>query len=66
MPANDNYLGYMTADLELYLGEWVAFCNGKVISHDPSFKRVYVEAKKRCPTKRPLLTSVPNHDTMIF
>lgn len=66
MATNDNYLGYMTVDLKRYLGEWVAICNGKVISHDPSFKKAYVEAKKTCPTKRPLLTRVPDQDTMIF
>ncbi len=65
-PAKDNYLGYMTADLKLYVGEWVAICNGKVVSHAPSFKKAYAEAKRQCPTKRPLLTKVPDQDTMIF
>lgn len=66
MPTKDNYLGYMTADLKRYVGEWVAICNGKVVSHDPSFKKAYIEAKRQCPAKRPLLTRVPDQDTMIF
>lgn len=66
MPTNDNYLGYMTADLKRYVGEWVAICNGEVVSHSPSFKKAYAEAKRRCPMRRPLLTRVPDQDTMIF
>jgi hypothetical protein len=66
MPVNDNYVGYMATDLKSYLGEWVAICNGKVISHDSSFKKAYAEARKQCPNKRPLLTRVPDQDTMIF
>lgn len=66
MPTNDNYLGYMSADLRQYVGEWVAICGGKVVSHDPSFKKAYEEAKRLCHSKRPLLTMVPEEDTMIF
>jgi hypothetical protein len=66
MPTNDNYLGYMTADLRQYVGEWVAICGGKVVSHDPSIKKAYEEAKRLCHSKRPLLTMVPEEDNMIF
>jgi len=66
MLTNDSYLSFLTADLKRYLGEWVAICDGKVISHDSSFKKAYIEAKRQCPQKRPLLTRVPNQDTMIF
>jgi len=66
MPTNDNYLGYMSADLRQYVGEWVAICSGKVVSHDPSFKKAYEEAKRQCHSKRPLLTMVPEGDTVIF
>jgi len=66
MLTNDSYLSFLTADLKCYLGEWVAICNGNVISHDPSFKTAYIEAKRQCPQNRPLLTRVPDQDTMIF
>ncbi|MBU0684871.1 MAG: DUF5678 domain-containing protein [Thermoplasmatota archaeon] len=66
MLSKDNYLGYMNADLRPYVGEWIAICNGKVVSHDPSFKKAYEMAKKRYPSKRPLLTRVPDQDTMVF
>ena len=66
MPTNENYLGFMSADLKQYVGEWVAICSGKIVSHDRSFKKAYAEARRRCPSKRPLLTMVPEGDTMIF
>jgi hypothetical protein len=66
MPTSDNYLGYMSTNLRQYVGEWIAFCGGKVVSHDPSFKKAYDEAKRMCPSKRPLLTKVPEEDTTIF
>src|SRR4030043_2361045 len=66
MAARDNYLGYMTADLRQYVGEMIAICDGKVVSHDPSSKKAYAEAKTLCPIRRPLLTRVPDQDTMIF
>jgi len=56
----------MNADLRQYVGEWVAICDGKVVSHDPSFKKAYQKAKSQCRAKRPLLTRVPDQDSMIF
>ena len=53
-------------DLSHYMGEWVATCSGKVVSHNSSFKKAYLEAKKRCPGKRPLFTKVPDQDTIIL
>jgi hypothetical protein len=66
MPTSDNYPGYMSADLRQYVGEWVAICSGKVVSHDQSFKKAYEDAKRQCPSKRPLLTMVPEENTKIF
>jgi len=48
------------------MGEWVATCSGKVVSHNSSFKKAYLEAKKRCHGKRPLFTKVPDQDTIIL
>jgi len=62
----DNYAVFMDADLSPFIGEWVAICDGKVISHDPSLKRAFEMAKKECPDKRPLLTKVPTTDTLIL
>jgi len=53
-------------DLSHYMGEWVATCSGKVVSHNSSFKKAYLEAKKRCHGKRPLFTKVPDQDTIIL
>jgi hypothetical protein len=66
MTTSDNYQGYMNADLRQYIGEWVAICDGKVASHDPSFKKAYQKAKGQCRAERPLLTRVPEQDSMIF
>ena len=66
MQTNDNYLSFLTADLKCYLGEWVAISNGKVISHDSSFRKAYAEARTKCPDKKPLMTQVPGEATMIY
>lgn len=48
------------------MGEWVAICDNKIISHGENVKEVFNEAKKKCPNKRPLLTKISDKETMIF
>jgi len=66
MLTNDSYLSFLTADLKCYLGEWVAICDGKVISHDSSFRKAYAEARVKCPDKKPLMTKVPDEAAMVY
>lgn len=62
----DNYGYFMKADLSGYLGEWIAICGEKIIAHGTSARKVFEEAKRKCPSEKPLLTRVPEKDTMIF
>ena len=66
MNAMDNYQFYMQANLGKYIGEWVAICNQKIVSHGKDAKSVFEQAKKQFPKQRPLLTRVPDKETMIF
>jgi hypothetical protein len=62
----DNYQFFLRADLGKYIGQWVAICNQRIVSHGKDAKAVFEDAKKRCPQQRPLLTRVPDKETMIF
>lgn len=61
-----NYEFFMKMDLSGYIGKWIAICNKKVISSGYNPKLVFEEAKRLCPTQKPLLTKVPEKETMIF
>jgi len=61
-----NYEAYLQTNLSSYLGEWVAICDNKVVSHGKNVKKVFEEAKKKYPNKKPLLTKVPSKETLIF
>lgn len=62
----DNYTVFMNTDLSPFIGEWVAICEGKIVSHDVSLKRAFEAAKDKCHNKKPLMTKVPTADTMIL
>lgn len=61
-----NYNFYMKTDIDPFIGEWVAICDEKIVAHGKDVKKVFSEAKEKCPKKRPLLTKVPEKETMIF
>ena len=61
-----NYNFFMKLNVEEYIGEWIAICDQEVISHGKDVKTVFREAKKRCPKEKPLLTKIPDKETMIF
>ena len=63
---NKNYQYFMKFNVDKYMGEWIAICDEEVISHGKDVKNVFMEAKKKCPKERPLLTRVPDKETMIF
>ena len=63
---NKNYEFFMETNLDDYIGQWVAVCNQKIVSHGKDVKKVFREAKALCPNERPLLTRVPEKETMIF
>ena len=61
-----NYNFFMKTDVSNYIGKWIAICNQKIVSSGKDAKKVFQEAKKKCPKERPLLTKVAEKDTMIF
>jgi len=63
---NKNYQFFMKTNVDSYIGQWVAVCNEKIVAHGKDAKKVFYEAKEKCPQERPLLTRVPDKETMIF
>ena len=61
-----NYEFFMKADLSSYIGKWIAICDEKIVSSGNNPKKVFEKAKKLCPGHKPLLTKVPEKETMIF
>ena len=61
-----NYQSFMKMNIDPYIGEWVAICNKKIVSHGKDVKVVFKEAKERCPKERPFIAKVPSEKTMIF
>ncbi|MCX6748742.1 MAG: DUF5678 domain-containing protein [Candidatus Pacearchaeota archaeon] len=62
----ENYNTFLKLDLSSYIGDWVAICDGKIVSTDGNIKKVYEDAKEKCPNKRPFITKVPEKDSVIF
>ncbi len=63
---DNNYQFFMKTNVDQYIGQWLAICDAKLISHGSDVKKVFKEAKEKCPNKRPFLTRVPDKETMIF
>ena len=63
---NDNYEFFMQANVNNYIGEWVAVCEGKIVAHGKNAKDVANEARKLCGNKKILLARVPDKETMLF
>ena len=62
----DNYSFYLSADLNKYVGEWIAVVDGKIVCHDHSAKKAFDEAKKAFPNKIPFIACAPKHMAMIL
>lgn len=62
----DNYSAFMDMDLTPYAGEWVAICDGRIVSHDQSLREALEIAMKQCPNEKPLMAKVPTADTLIL
>ena len=61
-----NYNFFMKSNLNHYIGQWVVICGQKVVSSGRDVKKVFNEAKEKCPKERLLLTRIPDKETMIF
>lgn len=66
LPTSQSYDYYMRVDLSSYVGEWVAICDEKIVTHKPTFKEAYEEAVRSCPGKRPLMSKVPSGEILIL
>ena len=56
----------MSSNIDNYIGKWIAICDKKIVSSGEDVKKVYSEAKAKYPKSRPLITKVPDKETMIF
>ena len=61
-----NYQFLMKTNVDRYIGEWVAICDQKIVSHGKDVKAIFKEAKRLFPRKTPFITRVPDKETMIF
>ncbi|RLI80403.1 succinyl-CoA synthetase subunit alpha [Archaeoglobales archaeon] len=70
MPAKskiiDSYTYYLNTDLSKYIGYWIAIVDDEIASYGKNAKEVYEEAKKKYPSKKPLLAKIPKERTLIF
>ena len=66
MDRENNYNSFLKLNVRPYGDKWIAMVDGKVVSAKESFKEAYYEAKKKFPTKRPLLAKIPSKKVMIF
>lgn len=62
----DEYEYFMKLDTTPYIGEWVAICHRRVVSHSRSLKEAYDEAKKVCGRKQPFMAMIPTDQTMLL
>ena len=62
----NNYNFFMKTNVDRYTGQWIAICHEKIVSHGTNVKEVFQEAKQKCPKDKPLITRVPDKETMIF
>ena len=63
---DQNYQFFMKTNVDKFIGQWIAICNNKIVANGKDVKKVFKEARERYPKERPLLTRVPDKETMIF
>ncbi len=61
-----NYNSFLKLDLSKHIGEWIAICKWEIVSKGKDIKKVYKEAKEKYPNEKPLITKIPEEETMIF
>ena len=62
---NTNYACFLKIDISSYVGKWIAIVDNKIIASGQNAKDVYDEATKKSK-ERPLITKVPDKETMIL
>lgn len=61
-----DYQYFLTTDVNQFIGQWIAICDKKIVSHGNDVKAVFKEAREQFPKKQPLMVRVPDKETMIF
>lgn len=62
MNNKENYK-FELIDMNKYRGEWIAFVDGKIVSHGKVLKDVLERAKET--GKEPIIDKVPQQDTLV-
>ena len=57
---------FVTANLGKYSGQWIALLDKKVVAVGKTFKEVAEKVDKEFPTKKPLLSKVPENMAQIL
>lgn len=60
------YEFFMRSDLSNYVGNWVAIVDDEVVASGKNVKEIYEKVKREHPEKKPLLTRIPDKETMIL
>lgn len=63
MMNNEKKYKFEPIDMNKYRGEWIAFVEGKIVSHGKMLNDVLEEAKKM--GKDPVIDKVPEQDTLV-
>lgn len=67
MPTKNEYQCLMSLpNLGDYIGKWIAIVGDKVVSSGTDAKRVFEEAKEKCPDREPLILNVPKERVMLL
>ncbi|MBI4159078.1 succinyl-CoA synthetase subunit alpha [Candidatus Woesearchaeota archaeon] len=61
-----NYQFFIKENLDAYIGEWIAICKNQIVAHGSNVKEVFKQAREKYPKEKPLVTRVPEKETMIF
>ncbi len=61
-----NYEWYVKADISRFAGKWIAIVDQKPVASGTDAKKVYEEAKRKFPNKKPSLAKVPTPDTLVL
>lgn len=57
---------FMRTNLKKHIGSWIAIIDDEIVASGKDVKEIYAKVKREYPEKRPLLTRVPNKETMIL
>jgi hypothetical protein len=61
-----DYEFFMKADIDPYLGQWIAICHQRIVAHGTDVKKVFNDAKALFPKYDPLMVRLPDKETMIL